>query len=248
MKIGILETGKVNPDLVPAHGPYVPMFANFLHRADPAIVVEGWDVVDEGRIPASPHEADGWLITGSKFGVYDNEPWMEPLKAFLREAHAAKVPLVGICFGHQIMAEALGGKVVKSDRGWGCGVHTYDVKNGEPWMADAPRDTLRIHAMHQDQVVEKPDDARVIASSAFCDYAGLAYGDHALSMQPHPEFDAEYEGDLIRLRTGNDGIPGDTAERALGTLAGGVDNDVAAKWITTFLRRAVAAAAERKSA
>ncbi len=251
MKIGVLETGKVNPALVSDYGPYVPMFRDFLHKADPTIEVEGWDVVEEGRIPDSPHAADGWLVTGSKFGVYDPEPWIAPLKDFLRETYAAKVPIVGICFGHQILAEAMGGKVVKSDRGWGCGVHTYALEGLEPWMTGPARDQLNVHAMHQDQVVEKPPGARVIASSNFCDYAGLAYGDHALSIQPHPEFDAAYEADLIRLRAsaGGAGIPEDVAARALRTLESGVDNDVLAEWIVAFFRRAAGkGGAERESA
>ena len=249
MKIGILETGKVNPALLPAHGPYVPMFRNFLHRADPTIEVKGWDIVDEGHIPASPHDADGWIITGSKFGVYDNLPWMEPLKAFLRETYAAKVPMVGICFGHQILAEAMGGRVEKSRRGWGCGVHSYTLHGSEPWMTGAARDGIDVHAMHQDQVVEKPAEARVIASSKFCDYAGLAYGDHAISIQPHPEFDAAYEGDLIALRRGDDGIPHDVADRAMRTLETGVDNDLVATWVVSFFETALdKARSTRKSA
>ncbi len=250
MKIGILETGKVNPDLVPTHGAYVPMFRDFLHRADSAIEVVGWDVVDEGRIPDSPQDADGWIVTGSKHGVYDPLPWIEPLKAFLRETYAAKVPIVGICFGHQILAEAMGGKVVKSERGWGCGVHSYRLADEEPWMTSTPG-TMNVHAMHQDQVVKKPPEARVIASSDFCEYAGLAYGDHAISIQPHPEFDAAYEADLIDLRKGSNGIgiPEDIAEHAIKTLENGVDNDMLAEWIVTFFRRAhTSAESERKNA
>jgi len=244
MKIGILETGKVNPDLVPDHGHYVPMFRTFLHRADATIEVEGWDIVDAGRIPASPRDADGWIITGSKFGVYDPLPWIEPLKTFLRATYAARVPMVGVCFGHQILAEAMGGRVVKSDRGWGAGVHEYRLEGEQPWAGG--RTSLNAHAMHQDQVVEKPRDARVVASSEFCDYAGLAYGDRALSIQPHPEFDTAYEADIIRLRRGGDGIPDDVADRALKTLETGVDNQVFAEWIVAFFRTAHEKAASHK--
>ena len=242
MKIGILETGKLPPDLLDRHGPYDTMFGRMIHKVDDTIRIVNRDVVEANDIPASPHEADAWIITGSRHGVYDPLPWIEPLKDFLRTAHAAKVPMVGICFGHQILAEALGGKVVKSDRGWGAGVHTYDIEAREPWMS-GDRATVDIHAMHQDQVIEKPADARVIASSKFCDYAGLAYGDHAISMQPHPEFDAAFQDDIITVRRGSV-IPEDVADRALGTLENGVDNDLVGTWIVDFLKRAT----QRKSA
>lgn len=248
MKIGILEAGKVNPALVPDHGEYVPMFRDFVHRADPTFDVEGWDVVDAGQIPSSPHDADGWIVTGSKFGVYDDLPWIEPLKAFLRDTYAAKVPIVGICFGHQILAEAMGGRVVKSDRGWGCGVHRYALTGSEPWAPGA-QGSIRVHAMHQDQVIEKPPGARVFASSEFCEFAGLAYGDQALSLQPHPEFDAAYEADVINLRRGGDGIPDALADQALKSLQSGVDNDRVVEWIVAFFHAAFERAAEqRKSA
>lgn len=241
MKIGILETGKVNPKLVAEHGHYVPMFEAFLQRANPGFTVKGWDIVDAGHFPTSPHDADGWLVTGSKFGVYEALPWMEPLKAFLRGTYAAKVPIVGICFGHQILADALGGKVVKSEKGWGCGVHAYHMTAAEEWMAGNVPQNIRVHAMHQDQVVEKPADARVIAASEFCPHAGLAYGAHALSFQPHPEFNAAYQADLIHLRRGGeDGIPDPVAGEALCSLEGGVDNDTLARWVTEFFQRGAA--------
>lgn len=242
MKIGILETGKLPPELLDRHGPYDRMFGRMIHKVDDSIEIVNRDVVEAGDIPASPHEADAWIITGSKHGVYDPLPWIEPLKEFLRSAYAAKVPIVGICFGHQILAEALGGKVVKSDRGWGAGVHTYDIDAVEPWMS-GDRRTVDVHAMHQDQVVEKPADARVIASSKFCDFAGLAYGDHALSMQPHPEFEAAFQGDLLTARRGTV-ISEEVADRAIDSLANGVDNELVGTWIVDFLKHA----AQRKSA
>jgi len=239
MLIGILETGKVNPDLVPAHGEYVPMFEALLRPAFPEIRVRGY-AVEDGEIPASPTECDAWLITGSKHGVYDDLPWIEPLKDFLRAARNARVPMVGVCFGHQILAEALGGRAVKSDKGWGVGVHDYEVTHRTSWMHAGP-DRISIHAHHQDQVVEIPEDATVLATSPFCEYAMLAYGDpespDAISIQPHPEFMEGYARDLVHLRAGS--IPSDRSERALASFGREVHQREFAMWCADYLRQAL---------
>lgn len=239
MRIGILETGKVSETLIDRHAPYEIMFRSLLRQVDPQAQTSVWDVVGKGEIPGAPDAMDGWIVTGSKYGVYDPMPWIDPLKGFLRRTYEARVPVVGVCFGHQILAEALGGKVEKSGKGWGCGVHSYAVTSAAPWMTDGEH-PVRVHAMHQDQVVTLPPDARVVASSEFCEYAGLAYGDMAFSMQPHPEFDAVYEADVINLRRGV-AIPDDVADAGLATLEGGVDNDRVAQWIVGFFRQAMAA-------
>ena len=134
MLIGILETGRVNETLIPHYGEYVPMFEAWLRPADPGLSYRAY-ATEDGEIPVSPTECDAWLITGSKHGVYDDLPWIEPLKTFLRGARAAGQPIVGVCFGHQILAEALGGQAVKSEKGWGAGVHDYEVVRRPGWMA-----------------------------------------------------------------------------------------------------------------
>lgn len=240
MKIGILQTGSVPPEMVEEHGSYLTMFEQMLQRADPSFSAALWNINEEHEIPNSPQDADGWIITGSKHGVYEDHPWIEPLKTFLREAHAAKAPIVGVCFGHQILAEALGGKVVKSDRGWGCGVHEYSVLERPKWM-DEEKETIAIHAMHQDQVVELPPGATVLAESSFCPYAALAYGDTAMSVQPHPEFTAGFQRDIISLRQGTL-IPDAIADPALAGLGGETDSDTFGRWITNFFRHAASQA------
>ncbi|MEM1418993.1 MAG: gamma-glutamyl-gamma-aminobutyrate hydrolase family protein [Pseudomonadota bacterium] len=239
MRIGILETGKVNPALVAEHGPYAPMFERLLGGADPSFELPVFSVIDN-EFPETVHDCDAWLVTGSKHGVYENLPWMERLKVFLRDAYAAEAPIIGVCFGHQILAEALGGKVVKSGKGWGAGLHRYEVSATAGWMPELGGE-LAVHAMHQDQVISLPDDAEVIARSEFCEFAALAYGGidapRAISIQPHPEFEEPYERALIELRRG-DGIPEEVADPALQTLGAPTDNSLIADWFAAFLRQA----------
>lgn len=234
MKMGLLQTGEVNPALAAEHGQYPDMFMRLFRQVDPQMAFQTWRAV-HGELPDSPREADLWLVTGSRHGVYDDLPWIAPLKAFLRAAYAAERPILGVCFGHQILAEALGGKVVKSERGWGIGAQDYALTRKPGWLEGAA-DHLRFNAVHQDQVVEKPAEAEVLAGSAFCPNAILAYGGaeapRAISIQAHPEFDDSFERALIdtreglseaQLRAARDSLGGrldalDFARRALGAL------------------------------
>lgn len=188
MKIGILQTGHAPDDVQEVRGDYADMFIR--QFAPFGFTFEVFDVVDMA-FPDSVEAAQGWIVTGSRHGAYDPLPFIPPLEAFIRTAHARGVPMVGVCFGHQIMAQALGGRVEKFAGGWCVGRQHYELA-GQPEGID-------LFAWHQDQVVAPPDEAEVIAASDFCRYAGLAYGPRAMSVQPHPEFDAEV---LRRLADG----------------------------------------------
>ena len=244
MRIGILTTGRVNPELARRHGQYPEMFARLLTGAEPALRTVPYWVV-EGELPEDPASCDAWLVTGSRHGVYDPLPWIPRLAEFLRAARKRGVPLVGVCFGHQIMAEAFGGRAEKSHRGWGVGVHDYEVVAKPGWMADAP-DRIAIHALHQDQVTAIPEDATVLARSDFCPHAMLAYGDpelpEAISIQPHPEFTADYARGLLERRIG-DVIPPEVGKPALATLDREVASEDFARWCARYLARARAARA-----
>lgn len=237
MKIGILETGRP-PEGLEQHGTYGRMFERLL---GPELDYVVYPVID-GVFPERVDEADGWLITGSRFGVYDDAPWIRELEGFVRQVVAARVPLVGICFGHQILASALGARVEKAAVGWGLGPHDYAIVERAAWL-DGLAERFTLNAFHQDQVLSLPPGARLIARSDFCPYAALAYGDHAMSIQAHPEFDNAYERALIGLRRGAV-IPEERADPALAATAEtGVAADApnAARWIRDFFARARAA-------
>ncbi|MFB9150248.1 type 1 glutamine amidotransferase [Roseovarius ramblicola] len=187
MKIGILKTGHA-PDIVLGElGDYDAMFARLLDGR--GFDFAPYNVVDE-EFPDGPHAADGWLVTGSKHGVYEDHPWLPPLERLIRDIRAADLPLVGVCFGHQVIAQALGGTVVKHPDGWRVGATTYEI-DGRP---------LTLNAWHQDQVVKAPPGSQVVGSAEGCEIAALRYGPRIFSIQPHPEFNATMMDRLIEHR------------------------------------------------
>jgi GMP synthase-like glutamine amidotransferase len=223
MKIGILETGHPPGDLARTYGSYPQMFAKLL---GPGFEVESYDV-QAGQLP-DPAAHGAYLITGSPAGVYDRLPWIEPLLQFIREAKQAK--MVGVCFGHQAMAEALGGHVEKSDKGWGAGLHTYTVVRSEPWIDSAG--TIAIPASHQDQVIVQPPNTEVVAASDFTPFASLAWTDRpAISFQFHPEFSPAFAKALIEKRYDAVSNP----DAAIASLDAPNDNEVVGGWIRNFL-------------
>jgi GMP synthase-like glutamine amidotransferase len=223
MKIAILETGRPPGDLAQRFGDYPAMFAQLL---GPGFEIESFDV-ESGKLPdAAAH--GGYLITGSPAGVYEPLPWIAPLQDFIRSADQAR--MVGICFGHQVMAEALGGHVVKSDKGWGAGLHRYDVVRREQWMDDAL--AIDAPASHQDQVVTQPANTEVLARSDFTPFAALAWTDRpAISFQFHPEFSPEFAQALIEER--HDIVP--DPDTAIASLDAPNDNVRVGQWIRCFL-------------
>ena len=225
MKIGILQTGIAPDDLSPTYGEYPKMFETFLGGND--FEFENFAVVN-GIFPDSINACEGWLITGSKHGVYEDHAWIPPLEELIREIYAANMPLVGICFGHQIMAQALGGKVEKFGGLWGIGTQEYVDPDGT---------RTKLLAMHQDQVIEKPPEAEIITTSDFCKVAGLAYKNKAISFQAHPEFTNEFVEHLIKSRAG-DVIPMDQAEPALVDVHVANDSHQYAKRIAEFFKGA----------
>ena len=224
MKLAILETGAPPPALEDRFGRYPAMLESLI-----GLDARSYDVA-AGALPPDVGRHEAYLITGSAAGVYDDLPWIPRLIAFLRAARG-KTRLVGICFGHQIMAEAFGGRVEKSGKGWGVGLQSYPVVRHEAWMDPVP--LVAAPASHQDQVVRAPADADLIVSSLFTPYAGFAWRDRsAISFQFHPEFAPDYAKALIAER--HDRVPDPDA--AIASLDAPNDNDRVAGWIRRFLQ------------
>lgn len=225
MKIGILETGAPPPALVARFGTYPDMIRALL--GDAHYDFTSYDV-QAGELPAV-EDNDAYIVTGSPAGVYDDLPWIGALIDWLREAKG-KAKLVGICFGHQIMAEAFGGRVLKSDNGWGIGLHRYEVHERAPWMDNLA--SFAIPVSHQDQVVELPPRSRVLAGSTFNPFGLIAYDDQpAISCQCHPEFAPDYAQALVEAR--RDRLP--DPDKAIESLEQPDDRARLGEWIRRFL-------------
>ncbi|HUO21069.1 MAG TPA: type 1 glutamine amidotransferase [Caulobacteraceae bacterium] len=237
MRFAILETGVPPGDLAERHGDYPDMFEALVGLGPMARFA-----VDRGQWPDAPEAYDGYLITGSPAGVYDPLPWVGQLMTFLQAAKG-KAALVGVCFGHQAMAQAFGGQVIKSPKGWGIGRHVYELSARAPWMDGAAEIApleiapleIALAASHQDQVVQAPPGAQVIAASAFTPFAALAYpGQRALSFQGHPEFTPEFAKALMTIRRGKS-LTEAEADAAIASLDLPDDGRRVGGWIRAFL-------------
>ena len=236
MRIGLLECDHVRERHLPIAGDYADMFEAMVGEADPAAEVVPYDA-HNGVLPERPEECDGWILTGSSASVYDDEPWIEALTAFVQAVHEARVPCVGICFGHQLLAHALGGRTERAATGWGVGARPMTVACSAPWM-DPVLPVVTLLYSHQDQVVALPTQGRVLGSAQHCPIAMLAIGDDAIGIQAHPEFGTAYLRALLEERVDPIGVS-ETAT-ALATLRQPTDERATARWILAFLHLRVA--------
>lgn len=232
LRVGLLQCGYVRDDVAADHGDYPELFAALL--ADRPIELVAFDV-QKGPLPSSPNDCDGWLVSGSANSTYEDLPWIQDTARFITEVIDAEVALIGICFGHQLMAQALGGTVERSERGWGVGVHTYEVTAPLPhWPTDlAPVTSLTMVASHQDQVSVLPDGAAVLASSKHCPVAAFEVNDKTVAVQGHPEFTAPLSRALIEVRRAVIGT--EAVEAGLASLDRPLDDSLVSSWFSSLL-------------
>ena len=181
--------------------------------------------------PQSVDDYDGYLVTGSAYGVYDDAHFIPRLMAFIRKIFAAGKPLVGICFGHQIVAHALGGNAAKFDDGWGIGTMPIKMVGAVEWIP-SDIDQLDLIHVHQDKVMTLPPDAVRLAQSDFCKNAAFAISKQVFAIQGHPEFTPAYTNALIDIR--EDKIGKDRAAKARISLQLPHDGRRVGGWILDF--------------
>ena len=228
MLIGILQCGHAPDGVQAKHGDFDTMFAHLLQGK--GFTFKTWDVVDQ-IFPSSPLEADGWLISGSKHGAYEDHAFIKPLSELIKNIYASAQPMVGVCFGHQLIAQALGGKVEKFNGGWAIGSQNYTF---------GTHGAVTLNAWHQDQVTALPPGAEVIAKSDFCKYAGVVYGKKAYTIQPHPEFSNTIFTDYVSARRDSTAYPPSMMDRAdqlvnVPTQDAVIASDIAAFFKGTFI-------------
>jgi len=227
-RVGLLVVGHVADTSTHIAGDYPELFAALL---GPDVELVRYDL-DRDRFPDSVRECDGWLLSPSRCSVYDGHPWITSAEDLLRELLATGTPYVGVCFGHQLLAQALGARVARAAGGWEVGVHDYEVVRTPPWMTP-PAASVALIASHEDQVLEVPPGAELLLRAPGCPVAGLTVGERAWTIQPHPEFVPALADDLLGRRVGLIGSEGVAAARA--TLDRPLDREVVAGWIRTFL-------------
>lgn len=222
IKIGILQCGKFTHALGEKYVSYTNLFSILFEGNQLEFVTYNAYLND---LPKDIRDVDGYVVTGSPRGVYEGHDWIAPLEKLVRDCFEISLPVVGICFGHQLMAQALGGRVEKFKDGWSAGRVVYQTPDGGE---------LKLNAFHQDQVLEPPVGAETILSSDFCKYAGLSYGSKGMSLQPHPEMDGDFISTLLDVR-GKELLDDAQMKKTYESLNDDIDVGVAARMLLDIL-------------
>ncbi|MDG9931199.1 MULTISPECIES: amidotransferase [unclassified Pseudomonas] len=239
LRICILETDVLRPELIDQYQGYGRMFERLFAKQPLAATFEVFNVV-QGDYPADGERYDAYLVTGSKADSFGSDPWIGVLKTYLLQRYESGDKLLGICFGHQLLALLLGGRAERATQGWGVGIHHYELKQQVPWMSPA-LEQLTLLISHQDQVTALPEKATLLASSEFCPVAAYCIEDQVLCFQGHPEFIHDYSRALLDIRQHCIGEP--AYREAVESLAHDHQGTTVAEWMMRFVAQGKAAGA-----
>jgi len=235
LKIGILDSDHLSPAVIKRYGCYSDQFIKFLSPLQQQHQLEmtfNHYNVFEKKYPSAIHDNDVYLFTGSQYSSYDNLDWIHKLQEYVQELHTNKIKIIGICFGHQIIAQSLGGKVAKNKRGWEIGVTATHVVNRMDWMKPV-REFFFNLVSHQDEVIQLPEDAINFVSTNLCEYSGFTIGNHILTFQGHPEFNKQYLKLIIRLQSNH--LSTEQRKNARQSLKQSLDTELMRRWIANFI-------------
>ena len=232
LHLGILQTDSVLEDLQPRFGDYPSMFKGLFRAEDPTMNITTYNV--QHALPDSL-DCDAYLITGCKLSVYDDLPWIRELAEFVRQAIAAKKKILGICFGHQLIAHFFGGEAGPAPVGWAVGVQTSDVVLNPRWMnaVGVPPSQLNLVSSHKDQVLKLPDGAEVFATSDFCEVSGFTMGNEVLTIQGHPELTTDYSQALMGVR--RQLLGEEVYQAGIDSLQKNTDERLFTQWMLAFI-------------
>ena len=230
-RLGFLLCDHALEHLAADFGDYPEMFASAFGEVSDAIDWRVFDVT-AGEFPTDNESVDGYLISGSRHGAYDDLPWIGELSKCVRKLAAGKKPIVGLCFGHQILGQALGGRVEKSSKGWGLGLRSYQVEQSADWMTPSLKE-FSIPVCHQDQITQLPPGAVRLASSEHCENFVVQFQTNVIGIQGHPEFATDFLSALVEWR--RDVLPPDVHAQALSSLTRQGQNITVKQWIIQFL-------------
>ena len=233
MNICLLKCGNVQHDLLHVSGDHEDMFISLFQKYAPSVRLFVFDV-QKDNYPNNLNDYAGFLSTGSPASVYDDFSWINAYKSFTHKLFLNGHKHVGICFGHQMIAEALGGKVQKSERDWEIGIKSFQILLPTPWMNAKKLENYSLIVSHQDQVVKLPENAKVIAGNDHCPVGIFMIGDHVLGIQQHPEFTKEYH--IASINSRKNIIKPELIEYALKSMDKKTDSDIVAKWIENFFK------------
>lgn len=233
LRICILETDNIHPDLVDQFQGYGRMFQRLFARQPIAAEFEVFNVV-AGQYPDDQQHYDAYLITGSKADSFGSDPWIATLRVFLLKRYQLGDKLMGVCFGHQLLALLLGGKTERATQGWGVGVHHYEISKQPEWMKPST-ERLAMLIIHQDQVTVAPANATILAGSEFCSIGAYCIGDQVLCFQGHPEFDHDYVRSVLEIR--QDMYGQQVYQRGLTSLQHEQQGQMVAEWMMRFVEQ-----------
>lgn len=230
MKIGLLQCDHVASELSPRFGDQPVFFKNLFCRHAPEITFDVYDIQAE-EYPDNPDQYDGFIGTGAKYSVTEDLPWIKRFEEYVYLLYQQKIKFIGICFGHQMIAQALGGRCDVSEKGWGIGVRTIHIHQKKSWM-EPEVDSISLLYSHMDQIIALPPDCQVIAGNDHCPYAIITVGDHFMGIQAHPEFTPDYLDSLMKSRI--ERIGAENLKTAQKTLSEKMDENIVAKWMANF--------------